>query len=152
MLRHIRIPGLVLLITVPCIALQGGAYNIGALDINGGGTTLSGGVYELTASTAQAGGIDSAGGIVNGVVYNATDGYWYVAMQVARPAGDFNNDDDVDGFDFLTFSVCFNGSLLPPQSGCPTPDVDIDGDSDVDGFDFLTFSTCFNGSNKPPNC
>jgi hypothetical protein len=66
--------------------------------------------------------------------------------------GDFDGDGDADGEDFLTFSLCFNGSLLPPQSGCATETTDMDGDNDVDGDDFLTFSICFNGSLNPPSC
>ena len=34
-----------------------------------------------------------------------------------RAAGLKTDDDDVDGNDFLTFSLCFNGSLNPPN--CP---------------------------------
>ena len=30
---------------------------------------------------------------------------------------DIDNDGDVDGNDFLSFSVCYNGALNPPQ--CP---------------------------------
>jgi hypothetical protein len=68
------------------------------------------------------------------------------------PPGDIDMDGDVDGVDFLTFGVCFNGSLRPPSPGCTSGLTDIDGDSDVDGNDFLTFASCFNGSLNPPRC
>jgi hypothetical protein len=67
------------------------------------------------------------------------------------PTGDLDGDGDVDGNDFITFSLCFNGSLNPPQSGCANDTADLDGDDDVDGNDFLTFSLCFNGSLLPPH-
>jgi hypothetical protein len=63
---------------------------------------------------------------------------------------DLDGDRDVDGNDFLTFSLCFNGSLKAPQSGCANIDADVDGDGDVDGNDFLTWSLCHNGSLKRP--
>jgi hypothetical protein len=68
----------------------------------------------------------------------------------SSPRSDINGDGDVDGDDFLTFSLCYNGSLKLPQSGCQSLCSDIDGDNDVDGFDFTTFSLCYNGSLKPP--
>ena len=37
------------------------------------------------------------------------------------PRSDVNGDGDVDGNDFITFSLCYNGSLKPPTSGCETP-------------------------------
>jgi hypothetical protein len=63
---------------------------------------------------------------------------------------DLDGDKDVDGNDFLTFSLCYNGSLKAPQSGCSNLDADMDGDGDVDGFDFTTWSLCHNGSLKRP--
>jgi hypothetical protein len=63
---------------------------------------------------------------------------------------DLDGDRDVDGNDFLTFSLCYNGALRPPQSGCANLDADLDGDGDVDGFDFTTWSLCHNGSLKRP--
>jgi hypothetical protein len=80
-------------------------------------------------------------------VFSATDVFSYSVYS----RSDLDLDDDVDGYDFLTFSTCFNGSLKPPQSGCPSPKADTDGDGDVDGMDFITFSLCFNGSENPPN-
>jgi hypothetical protein len=68
------------------------------------------------------------------------------------PPGDIDADNDVDGVDFLTFSVCYNGSLNPPRPDCVSLEADIDGDGDCDGVDFLTFVTCFSGPNKPSKC
>jgi probable HAF family extracellular repeat protein len=76
---------------------------------------------------------------------------WMARLPAPR-IPDFDSDDDVDGFDFLRFSICFNGSNKPPRPECENPTADIDGDGDVDGFDFLTFSNVFNGSNNPPRC
>jgi hypothetical protein len=63
---------------------------------------------------------------------------------------DLDGDKDVDGNDFLTFSLCYNGALKAPQSGCANLDADMNGDSDVDGFDFTTWALCHNGALKRP--
>jgi hypothetical protein len=73
-------------------------------------------------------------------------------IHMTAPRGDLDFDGNADGFDFLTFSTCYNGSVNPPQAACENPRADLDEDNDVDGFDFLSFSNCFNGSNKPPRC
>jgi hypothetical protein len=79
---------------------------------------------------------------------NALDSDKGGPQQTCNPDLDF--DGDVDGNDFLTFSLCYNGSFNPPQSGCPNTNADLDGDGDVNGNDFLTFSLCYNGSFNPP--
>jgi hypothetical protein len=66
--------------------------------------------------------------------------------------GDLDYDCDVDGFDFLSFSNCYNGSNRTPLPACLNPRADLEGDGDVDGFDFLTFADCYNGSERPPLC
>jgi hypothetical protein len=43
--------------------------------------------------------------------------YEYQASPTTGSQADLDDDGDVDGIDFLTFSVCFNGSLNPPN--CP---------------------------------
>jgi hypothetical protein len=75
-------------------------------------------------------------------------------VTLPSPTADLDGDRDVDGNDFLTFSLCFNGSLKAPQSGCANVDADVDNDGDVDGNDFLTWALCHNGSLKPaqPGC
>jgi hypothetical protein len=65
---------------------------------------------------------------------------------------DFDTDCDVDGFDFLTFANCYNGSDRSPLVACENLDADIEGDGDVDSFDFLTFANCYNGSDRAPLC
>jgi hypothetical protein len=70
----------------------------------------------------------------------------------ATHASDLDGDGDVDGNDFLTFSICHNGPHRPPQPECQNPWADFNDDGDVDGFDFLTFCLCFNGANNPPQC
>jgi hypothetical protein len=85
---------------------------------------------------------------------NFADAYWVVsglpASHYPSPSADLDMDRDVDGFDFLTFSNCYNGSNKPPLSACANAQADLDDDGDVDGFDFLTFSNCYNGSNRKP--
>jgi hypothetical protein len=82
--------------------------------------------------------------------------FWAIGDGGGLPFGepissaDLDDDGDVDGNDFLTFSLCFNDSLNPPQAACPKIKADLDGDGDVDGNDFLTFSLCFNNSLRPP--
>jgi hypothetical protein len=85
---------------------------------------------------------------------NFSDRYWVVSGNPAQyypsPSPDLDGDRDVDGFDFLTFSNCYNGSNKPPLAACANARADLDRDGDVDGFDFLTFSNCYNGSNRKP--
>jgi hypothetical protein len=85
---------------------------------------------------------------------NFGDSFWVVSGSPAQyypsPSPDLDGDKDVDGFDFLTFSNCYNGSNKPPLAACANGRADLDRDGDVDGFDFLTFSNCYNGSNKKP--
>jgi hypothetical protein len=76
---------------------------------------------------------------------------WEWSELFCSPA-DLDHDGDVDGFDFLTFSNCYNSSINPPLEGCQNVRADLDDDGDVDGFDFLSFSNCFNGSNNPARC
>jgi hypothetical protein len=85
---------------------------------------------------------------------NFHDSLWIVSGPAAThypsPSADLDRDKDVDGFDFLTFSNCYNGSNRPPLAACADEHADLDRDGDVDGFDFLTFSNCYNGSNRKP--
>ena len=87
---------------------------------------------------------------------NFDHSFWVVegspSQYYPSASADLDNDLDVDGQDFLTFSVCYNGSLNPPQVVCPNTDADLDDDGDVDGQDFLTFSVCYNGALKRPAC
>lgn len=88
---------------------------------------------------------------------NVVYGYGSVGFRLAKlpslaEKADFDGDGDVDGGDFMTFALCFNGSLRPPRPTCESFYTDFDGDSDVDGRDHMTFSTCFNGSLRPPKC
>jgi hypothetical protein len=86
-----------------------------------------------------------------GYVFAVVD-HWTEFGLGVRVAADLDGDWDVDGTDFLTFSICYNGAAKPPQSGCGNSHTDLDRDGDVDGFDFITFVRCFNGSNRPPKC
>jgi hypothetical protein len=42
---------------------------------------------------------------------------------VKAPSADMDKDKDVDGFDFLTFSNCYNGSNKKPQAVCFPPNL-----------------------------
>jgi hypothetical protein len=84
-----------------------------------------------------------------GGAYQASHSFSY---SIPPPSPDLDRDGDVDGFDFLTFSNCFNGSNVVQRPECANIEADLDFDEDVDGFDFLTFSNCYNGSNQPPRC
>jgi hypothetical protein len=98
---------------------------------------------------------------LRGVVISAFDAAITVDSETVEPGDsvllgysrvDLDMDGDVDGFDFLTFSNCYNGSNKAPLPECENGSADLDNDGDVDGFDFLSFSNCYNGSNKPPRC
>jgi hypothetical protein len=111
---------------------------------------LGGGWYELRDAfkTVEAVTVDET----NKVLFLGDEANSMVHVLTPRVAADFDNDTDVDGFDFLTFSNCYNGSNRPALAACTDGHADMDVDGDVDGFDFLTFSNCFNGSNRPPLC
>lgn len=70
----------------------------------------------------------------------------------ATVSADLDGDGDVDGQDFMDFSVCFNGSLRAPKPGCKNAILDLDGDGDVDGQDYMKFSRCYNGPFRSPMC
>ena len=76
--------------------------------------------------------------------------YFQGTKRTPAAIADFDADGDADGQDFITFSVCYGGSLMDTRFGCRRPDLDVD--NDVDGQDFLTFATCYNGSLRPPRC
>jgi hypothetical protein len=96
-----------------------------------------------------------SGGLVGLMVSGALeDGTLFTASDCIKlvPPGDMDADNDVDGSDFITFSLCYNGIGKALNPGCPSSLADVDGDGDCDGIDFLTFSNCFSGSNKPSKC
>jgi len=58
--------------------------------------------------------------------------------------GDFDNDKDVDQYDFGRFQACFSGpgiDQLDPLCGPAT----LDPDTDVDEADFAIFAACLTG-------
>lgn len=66
----------------------------------------------------------------------------------ARPAGDFNQDLDVDIEDFSHLQECLSGPNIPPaDAGCT--DADLDWDADVDGDDVAIFLGCLSGPGNP---
>lgn len=62
---------------------------------------------------------------------------------------DFNNDGDVDWFDFWRFGRCLAGpNVIEPPDDCPANDftiADTDCDNDVDLEDYRIFQTDFTG-------
>jgi hypothetical protein len=58
--------------------------------------------------------------------------------QLPRQPGDFDNDSDVDGSDFVAWQTNF-----PLASGATFAMGDADGDGDVDGADFVVWQTNF---------
>lgn len=58
--------------------------------------------------------------------------------------GDFDNDNDVDGADFVIWQTNF-----PLVTGATLATGDADGDGDVDGADFGAWQTSFPGSAEP---
>ena len=69
------------------------------------------------------------------------DSAWFVVR--ARPAGDCDEDGDVDLTDFLCFRDCFHGPDHWPPKACDVVDFDLDGDVDV--LDFHAFVQHFTG-------
>ena len=67
---------------------------------------------------------------------------WVGAFSVVGWAADFDLDGDVDGNDFLTFSVCYNGALNSPRPNCVNLEADMDGDGDVDAVDYQLMQRC----------
>jgi hypothetical protein len=92
--------------------------------------------------------------LIDGATHTGLSSFWVIAgdpvQNYPSPHADLDADKDVDGFDFLSFSNCYNGSNRSPLPGCANQEADLDADGDVDGFDFLTFSNCYNGSNRKP--
>jgi hypothetical protein len=120
---------------------------------NGVDLVDGGDISGATATTLQIANVKAADAgnyhcVVTGDCGSATSDD--AALTILPVRADLDVDGDVDGWDFLTFSTCYNGSLKPPRPECPNTDADLDGDGDVDGWDFLTFSTCYNGALNPP--
>jgi hypothetical protein len=62
----------------------------------------------------------------------------FAAVTLATHPGDFDNDGDVDGADFVKWQ-----SNFPKTSGATLGEGDADGDGDVDGADFVVWQTNF---------
>jgi hypothetical protein len=72
---------------------------------------------------------------------------WDGPIPPPKPA-DFNNDEDVDQYDYEVFDGCATGpGVTPPIAGCDI--ADFDSDQDVDQTDFGYFQRCFSGENVP---
>ena len=145
--RGLRMLGMLVVVSGGA-AITGGS-EIDWFSVDGGGAGIDGGSvggsYTLSGTIGQP---DARNEAMTGGSYSLVGGFWVAPVPSCYP--DLDGDGDVDGIDFLTFSLCFNGSLRPPQSGCATLNADLNGDNDVDGNDFITFSLCYNGSLRPP--
>jgi len=78
--------------------------------------------------------------------------WWGATDAIAQLDGDFDNDGDVDGADFLAWQRDPGlGSLTDWEEGFGGPiaaiSADFDNDNDVDGFDFLTWQRDTNVGN-----
>jgi hypothetical protein len=91
-------------------------------------------------NTGEEGGSKKING--NGLLIFAlyfTDGTSGIfTAQLPRQPGDFDNDGDVDGADFVAWQTNF-----PLASGATLATGDADGDGDVDGADFVVWQTHF---------
>lgn len=79
------------------------------------------------------------------------DGEDFVLFRYVRP--DFDQDGDVDRFDFEHFAACVTGPAVP-QTDPDCLDADFDGDGDVDQKDFAVFQRCRTGEDglADPDC
>ncbi|MCP4250056.1 MAG: hypothetical protein GY778_23690 [bacterium] len=70
----------------------------------------------------------------------------YLTVTPATPplTGDFDEDGDVDGFDYAFLAGCFAGPGTAPSFGCEP--CDVDADIDVDLADVGAFQVAFTGS------
>lgn len=89
------------------------------------------------------------------VTYNDADvGYGVpgiaddTATTDCAPAGDFDDDGDVDLDDFGHFQTCMTGTAVP-QNEPDCLDARLDGDLDVDDDDLALLRGCFSGADIP---
>ena len=106
--------------------------------------------FRAAATTRGPTGALIAGDIADWTGSSLMGHDWTFALTTVM--ADLDVDEDVDGHDFITFSICYNGPERPIRPACQATCADLDGDGDVDGQDFLTFATCYNRSMRPPQC
>lgn len=109
--------------------------------------TVAGTALSITSNITGSGGGDGRPSILNddglvvlGLIF--TDGSSGIfTAQLPRQPGDFDNDGDVDGADFVAWQTNY-----PMEGGAARADGDGDGDGDVDGADFGVWQTNFGGA------
>jgi T5SS/PEP-CTERM-associated repeat protein len=112
----------------------------------------------LTGAFDRVTGMAAGPGKVFRVQYNANN----VTLVVGPPApGDFDEDGDVDGSDYVTLDACAAGAALSYAIGCPLlrdgsghVAADFDADADVDLYDFSIYQRCYSDTDVPadPAC
>jgi len=108
-------------------------FEITRFTIDGGGVMFSaGGDFELSGTIGQP----DAGVLVGGD-FELSGGFWF-----SIPAGDCEDDGDVDLFDYGAFEACLTGpDVGPPGLDCRCFDVDRSGDIDL--LDFAVIQANF---------
>jgi hypothetical protein len=116
--------------------------------------------WQLLAAT----GISDDGSTITGYGSNPAGmmDSWIARLPVPPAIADFDTDNNVDYYDFTSFSNCLTGPNVPydpqnlPAYCTQTPDLlglipaDFDWDGDVDQADFGVFQRCFSGWGAPP--
>lgn len=95
-------------------------------------------IDDALVGTSQRSGADLRWVMVGGVTFTY-ENYWYDDISVVSVIpGDFDEDGDVDGADFVAWQTNF-----PLASGATLASGDGDGDADVDGADFAIWQSSF---------
>jgi hypothetical protein len=119
---------LVALAILPAAAVAS-PYDLSWFTIDGGGGDSSFGPYSVSGTIGQA----DASPVMTGGGFEVQGGYWVVAIAPPCPA-DFNQDEQLDFFDYLDFVGFF---------AIEDPRADFNGDMQVDFFDYLDFVGAF---------
>ena len=107
-------PLVVFQLALAAVAVGGEGYDLSWNTMDGGGGTSTGGGFTLSGTIGQA---DGRSQPMTGSDFTLVGGFW-VSLAAERSCDpDYDGDGDVDGKDFVTFAVCFNGSNNPPDCG-----------------------------------
>ena len=117
-----------------------------------GGHYAGTGTSALTVSSVDGGDNAAYRCVVTGFCGTVVSGEAILTLApTSYAAGDFDEDGDVDLYDFTVFQLCFNGPNRSASESC-VADADFDNDTDVDLADFAWFQGCYNGPNRPAAC
>ncbi len=129
--------GCVVFLVIPvALAQSGGGYDLTWNTIDGGGGTSAGGGFELSGTIGQP---DASAANMTGDIFALTGGFW--AGAGVGPAGDCDNDGDVDLDDYVDFANCLAGPAGGTDPVCEC--FDLDGDGDVTLADFAEFQAAW---------